>query len=1057
MAEKLITSYSLVEELLDDDVLLVDGENGTRTIAANDAANYFYNEGLDGYDIVKKDEDIAGLTSSVLDYTTDIYAGKHLEGDFLHVEDMADSALFKSLMVSFSAKQDFHGYNYAWRGGGGDNIFPTIRQRNYHVNDITASSTSDGYITISGDPCLTGDTTFAILLSTSFKIPTGSREYYLHMLNTSAEAFVVKLGTFTYQFSNENAIIRIPGSVYGTSISQLIIKIPKGNSPACRLRPMITSSNTSQTWSPYSNICLINGRAKTTLYRAKKNLHPTISPVSVQRSSTETIYLTSDYIYLPSGTYTFSWLQDVDIASCANNQPECVREQDGRIFRCPKSSMFSGRGGWTFTLSESDNYKFRWNYGAVSNECVISDFMLELGGNLLQNSSDVVINDYFDETTMVGIADDFELTPGTYVFSWEQDKTVTTNEADPKNGMYPAFVRVDDDWMLRVVDRDERFLNKGRHSCVFNITGDVVLVHVRWAYSKIEGDCRVYNFRLEKANEALKYESYSGELFEHYFSADKKERYGGYVDYAAGQTVVNTGWIDLSNYTSSSYWDYNDSSETFVSKFSLHNVGEEYSSWLSDMMCSHYRCAGSDRGAYNKSIAVSSSSGRIYIKDIDYDESTINNFAASLDGVELVYPVEEPFILSNYSPNIRTMSDPHNVWSDGDMLSMDYSLDLAEYIHDRIANVLGAPTTSLSGKSRYNFTDGADNVPMKSVQVSIKLVQEGSGDPSPTNIRAITGWTGAKVTRCGKNQLFAGVTNQTRNGLTFTAVGNGSSFRVNGTVVNGNVALTIATGAKAPEKLKSGMVYTLSGGHWSGESVAYIQLVYIGDTTGGTISIVSSNTSQTYRPTEDATLTGIYIVFKNGKTFSNDLVHPQFEIGSSATSYEPYTSFAYDVDFPTTAGTVYGGMLDVKNGTLTVTHKMIDLGTLNWVYNNRGYFDGYTSTMRSDVLRPSSDNDRVGLTCSRYIEKTSASIYYDSTINNAIAINSVDGDVWVEDTAYTDAEVFKTAMSGVQLVYPLATPVAYTLTPTKIRTLLGENNIWTNDGCLLNIVYRKEA
>ena len=55
------------------------------------------------------------------------------------------------------------------------------------------------------------------------------------------------------------------------------------------------------------------------------------------------------------------------------------------------------------------------------------------------------------------------------------------------------------------------------------------------------------------------------------------------------------------------------------------------------------------------------------------------------------------------------------------------------------------PANSKTG-STVSFTDGANNVPFKDLTVSIEAVQSGSGDPSPDNIRPITGWTGANVT-----------------------------------------------------------------------------------------------------------------------------------------------------------------------------------------------------------------------------------------------------------------------------------------------------------------------
>jgi ribosomal protein L11 len=46
-------------------------------------------------------------------------------------------------------------------------------------------------------------------------------------------------------------------------------------------------------------------------------------------------------------------------------------------------------------------------------------------------------------------------------------------------------------------------------------------------------------------------------------------------------------------------------------------------------------------------------------------------------------------------------------------------------------------------------------------------VQAGSGDPSPTNVRPITGWTGAKVMRCGKNFLENTADSKVSAGITF--------------------------------------------------------------------------------------------------------------------------------------------------------------------------------------------------------------------------------------------------------------------------------------------------
>lgn len=51
------------------------------------------------------------------------------------------------------------------------------------------------------------------------------------------------------------------------------------------------------------------------------------------------------------------------------------------------------------------------------------------------------------------------------------------------------------------------------------------------------------------------------------------------------------------------------------------------------------------------------------------------------------------------------------------------------------------------------FLDGADNLPIQSLKVGLLPRQEGSGEPSPQNIRSILPWNGIKVWNSNKNML----------------------------------------------------------------------------------------------------------------------------------------------------------------------------------------------------------------------------------------------------------------------------------------------------------------
>ena len=155
----------------------------------------------------------------------------------------------------------------------------------------------------------------------------------------------------------------------------------------------------------------------------------------------------------------------------------------------------------------------------------------------------------------------------------------------------------------------------------------------------------------------------------------------------------------------------------------------------------------------------------------------------------------------------------------------------------------------------------------------------------------------------------------------------------------------------------------------------------------------------------------------------------------------------YDITLPSEAGTVYGGELTVNadgSGSLVVDRASVDLGTLNLRTNSTEakIYQCNPPNMKR-VVEPPYENRQTGAICS----------IYPASKNFAISV-SMDDKSWlksgnqffVRDTSYDNASSFIAAMSGVQLVYELAEPITYTLTPTEIRTLLGTNNVWSDAG-----------
>lgn len=67
--------------------------------------------------------------------------------------------------------------------------------------------------------------------------------------------------------------------------------------------------------------------------------------------------------------------------------------------------------------------------------------------------------------------------------------------------------------------------------------------------------------------------------------------------------------------------------------------------------------------------------------------------------------------------------------------------DVTEYAYAEVNAVKDATASGAVA----SFSDGAEDVPMDSCVVDIEPVQSGSGDPSPSNVRPISGWSEVNV------------------------------------------------------------------------------------------------------------------------------------------------------------------------------------------------------------------------------------------------------------------------------------------------------------------------
>lgn len=308
------------------------------------------------------------------------------------------------------------------------------------------------------------------------------------------------------------------------------------------------------------------------------------------------------------------------------------------------------------------------------------------------------------------------------------------------------------------------------------------------------------------------------------------------------------------------------------------------------------------------------------------------------------------------------------------------------------------------------------------LNVDLLPIQSGSGDPSPTNVRPISGRTAVNVGRGGKN-LLPIYTNSTYtlNGITFTQDENGV-ITANGTATDTTLWRELFT--------FTGGRYILSGGVSNNNFVG--------------IQKTDFNYAAQAGATESAAFdlpTGQYykvIRIGNGQTVNNMKFYPMLRDAATADdTYEPYIA---PVTLTIALGTtVYGGTLDVKRGVLTIDRLKVKGNTITWIDNTVDDKQRFRSqgAIADAKVNQITDADMI---CSKFATNKAAIEFTD---NDGICIHS-NGYMYVRSLTTTNLTDFETLIADADICYELATPTTVQLTGEELEMLKGYNYISTD-------------
>lgn len=226
------------------------------------------------------------------------------------------------------------------------------------------------------------------------------------------------------------------------------------------------------------------------------------------------------------------------------------------------------------------------------------------------------------------------------------------------------------------------------------------------------------------------------------------------------------------------------------------------------------------------------------------------------------------------------------------------------------------------------------------LSMTIEPIQSGSGDPSPTNVRPISGISEAVATRTGKNlfgnfELGKSISSET-----------GENNDVNG---------GFRTAGKIRTAGYNAISLTLLDSVYKGSLTVlqYSDSAYIGVVE----EIQTAQIQYPYNRTLTLNPATTYIRIKGwhgANVASINTAQFQVTLGSTPTTYEPYTAATASI---TLGQTVYGGSVNFKTGEVTVTHANISSyngESINepWLSSIDKYVSGATPTTGAQVVYP---------------------------------------------------------------------------------------------------------
>lgn len=559
--------------------------------------------------------------------------------------DGADNVPLEKLKIAVSPKQDLHGYNYPWVGGGGKNKCQPLDTPVTRPTGITVTPQADGSVILNG----TQVGSSATLITASFDVKQGVA--YIASIG-NYDANVIDFGV---QGFGHNKTVNYSRDFHSTGIALYVTDGTTLND--VRLYPQIEEGSSATTYEPYSNICPITGYTEANVTRTGKNLwdevweQGAISVTTGQNSSGNGIR-SKNYIpitpsasyYLYIGLSTVLYHPVIYYDADKNFLSAVTTQVWNRIFTVPNNAYYM-----RFYVNSA--------YGTSYNNDIAINYP----------STVTAYEPYKGQTYNIPFS--FE---GQNIFTREgetENRYLNGNGAEGTSSNYCISAYIE-------VEENKRYVF---NASMTNLANTVFHAFYDAEKTQIEVTSTIQEGFIAPSNAKYVRLSYRKDAGASDFHISIGTVPHGTLNVKTGILNVDYAYIsDLSNY----FFSRGSSTYTYIfTSMPLTNmkVPTEASGRLEGIASSGYRISlTTGVNAYFTPYAMLHHSSRLYFRNDDYNNDA-TSFRASLSGQQAIYELEDPCVYQLTPTEVKTLLGYNNIWADTGEVEVSYYAD--PYLH----------------------------------------------------------------------------------------------------------------------------------------------------------------------------------------------------------------------------------------------------------------------------------------------------------------------------------------------------------------------------------------